>query len=91
MLVTQLCLILCDPVNCSPAHQAPLSMGFAGKNAGVGNYCLLQGIFLTQGSNPGLLNCRQILYHLSHQEALLPPVVTMNLFSTSVNPFLFCK
>ena len=24
------------------------------------------GIFLTQGSNPGLLHCRQILYHLSH-------------------------
>ena len=30
---------------------------------------LLQGIFLTQGSNPGLLLCRQILYHLSHQES----------------------
>ena len=28
---------------------------------------LLQGIFLTQGSNPGLLHCRQILYHLSHE------------------------
>ena len=28
---------------------------------------LLQGIFLTQGSNPGLPHCRQILYHLSHQ------------------------
>ena len=28
---------------------------------------LLQGIFLTQGSNSGLLNCRHILYHLSHQ------------------------
>ena len=28
---------------------------------------LLQGIFLTQGSNPSLLLCRQILYHLSHQ------------------------
>ena len=28
---------------------------------------LLQGIFLTQGSNLGLLYCRQILYHLSHQ------------------------
>ena len=27
----------------------------------------LQGIFLTQGSNPGLLHCRQILYFLSHQ------------------------
>ena len=28
---------------------------------------LLQGIFPTQGSNPGLLHCRQILYGLSHQ------------------------
>ena len=28
---------------------------------------LLQGIFPAQGSNPGLLHCRQILYHLSHQ------------------------
>ena len=37
-----------------------------GKNTGVGCYSLLQGIFLTQGSNPGLPHCRQILYHLSH-------------------------
>ena len=39
-----------------------------GKNTGVSKYSLLQGIFLTQGSNLGLLHCRQILYHLSHQE-----------------------
>ena len=38
-----------------------------GKNTGVGCHFLLQGIFLTQGSNPGLLHCRQILYHLSLQ------------------------
>ena len=38
-----------------------------GKHAGVNNHPLLQGIFLTQGENPGLLYCRQILYHLSHQ------------------------
>ena len=38
-----------------------------GKNTGVGCHSLLQGIFLTQGSHPGLLHCRQILYHLSHQ------------------------
>ena len=44
-----------------------------GKNTGVGNHSLLQGIFLTQGSNPCLLHCsRQIFfYHLSHQEAQL--------------------
>ena len=40
---------------------------FPGKSTGVGCHFLLQGIFPTQGSNPGLLHCRQILYHLSHQ------------------------
>jgi len=38
-----------------------------GQNTGVGSHFLLQGIFPTQGSNPGLLHCRQILYQLSHQ------------------------
>ena len=38
-----------------------------GKNTGVGCHSLLQGIFPTQGSNPGLLHCRQILYHLNLQ------------------------
>ena len=38
-----------------------------GKNTGVGCHSLLQGIFPTQGLNPGLLHCRRILYHLSHQ------------------------
>ena len=40
-----------------------------GKNTGVGSHSLLQGIFLTQGSNPCLLHCREILYHFSHQES----------------------
>ena len=34
---------------------------------GVGRLSLLQGIFPTQGSNPGLLPCRQILYQLSYE------------------------
>ena len=37
------------------------------KNTGVGCHVLLQGIFLTQGSNPGLPHCRQNLYCMSHQ------------------------
>ena len=41
------------------ACQAPLSIGFPGKNTGMGCHSLLQGIFLTQGSNLGLLHCRQ--------------------------------
>ena len=36
-----------------------------GQNTGVGSLSLLQGIFPTQGFNPGLLHCRQILYQLS--------------------------
>ena len=38
-----------------------------GHNTGVGSLSLLQGIFPTQGSNPGLLHCRWILYQLSHK------------------------
>ena len=38
-----------------------------GKNTRVGCHSLLQGIFPTQVSNPGLLHCRWILYRLSHQ------------------------
>ena len=38
-----------------------------GENSGLDCHFLLQGIILTQGLNLGLLHCRQILYHLSHQ------------------------
>ena len=40
---------------------------FPGKSTGVGCHFLLQGLFLMQGLNPGLLHCRQTLYPLSHQ------------------------
>ena len=48
------------------APQAPLSIDSLGKNTGVSCHSLLQGIFPTWGLNPGLLHCRQILYHLSY-------------------------
>ena len=52
------------------ACQAPLSMEFSRqKLLGVGCHALLQGVFPTQGSNPGLPHCRRILYRLSHQES----------------------
>ena len=38
-----------------------------GWNTGVGSFSLLQGVFPTQGSNPGLSHCKQILYQLSHK------------------------
>ena len=51
--------------------------GILPKNTGVGCHVLLHGIFLTQGSNPGLLCCRQILYHLSYWE---DPFVSLGKF-----------
>ena len=59
---------------------------FPGKHTAVGCHFLLQGIFPTQGSNPGLLHCRQILYHLSHQESYLS--LTINLRNTFLQFFL---
>ena len=63
--VAKSCLTLAAPW--TAAHAAPLFMGFPGWNTGVGCYFLLQGIFPTQGLNPALLHCRQILNQLSHQ------------------------
>ena len=94
-LVTQSCLTLCNPVDCSPPASSvhgilqvrilewvamSSSRGSSQprdrlqedsllsepsrkpKNTGVGRLSLLQGIFLTQESNQGLLHCRRILY-----------------------------
>ena len=66
VLVAQPCLTLCDPMDCSPPG-SPVHGYSSGKNTGVGCHALLQGIFPTQGSSPGLPHCRQILYCLSHQ------------------------
>ena len=69
-----------------------------GQNTGVGCHALLQGIFLTQGSNSHLPHCRQILYNLSHQrspllEWLLSKKTRMSglLFSISSTMFLIVE
>ena len=67
VLVSQSCLTFHYAMDV--ALQALLSMWFPSKHTGVGCHFLLQGIFLTQWSNPGLLYCRQILYQLSHQRS----------------------
>ena len=54
---------------------------FPGKNTGVGCHCLLQEIFPTQGLNPGLLHCRQMLYGLSHLGGPGPPMRSFRLGS----------
>ena len=65
-LVTQSCLTLCDPMDCSPPDSS-VHGDSPGKNTGVNCHALLQGIFSTQGLNPGQLHCRQILYCLRQQ------------------------
>ena len=64
-LVAKLYLTLCDPMDYSLPGSSIHGI-FPGKNTGEGCHFLLQGIFLTQGSNLGILHCRQILYCLSH-------------------------
>ena len=68
---TRLSPTLCDPINCSRPGS---SVHGISQSRIVGCRFLLQGIFLTQGSNPGLLHCRKVLYHLSHQENQRSPV-----------------
>ena len=58
-----------------------------GKNTGVGCHAILQGIFPTQGSNPGLLHCRWILYHLSHPEN---PSLICLLIISSISASSYC-
>ena len=54
-----------------------------GQNTGVGSLSLLQGIFPTQGWNPGLLHCRQILYQLSYQGRLIASVYHADIYHDS--------
>ena len=65
-LFAQLCLALWDTMDCSLPGSS-VHGDYPGKNTGVGCHALLQGIFPTQGLNPGLPHCRLILYQLSHQ------------------------
>ena len=61
-------VLLCESIDCSlpgsSVHRDSL-----GKILEWRGDSLLQGIFPTRESNPGLLHCRQILYHLSHQRS----------------------
>ena len=68
-------MCVCQLLSCVQLFVAPWTVArmllcpwnSPGKNTGVGRHALLQGIFLTQGWNPGLLHCRWLLYCLSHQ------------------------
>ena len=60
---SQLCPTLCDPVD---PTRLLCPWDSPGKNTGVGYHILLQGIFLTQGSNPSFLCLWEALKELSH-------------------------
>ena len=63
---SEICSVVSDSLRPYGLHNPWNSPG---QNTGVGSFFLLQGIFPTQGSNPGLPHCRQILYQLRHREA----------------------
>ena len=68
-LVAQLCLTLCDPMECSPPGSS-LHGILQARIQGWVAIPFLQGIFPIQGSNLHLQHGKGILYHLSHQGAL---------------------
>ena len=71
LVVAQLYPALCDHMDCSPPHFSVRGISQVRVLEWVTIYFILQGTFQTQGLNPGLLHCRQILYCLSHQESLI--------------------
>ena len=75
--VAQSCLTLCDPNGLYSPWISP------GQNTEVGSLSLLQGIFPTQGSNPGILYGKRILYQLSPRKP--SGIYTMDYYSVSNN------
>ena len=63
---TQSCPTLCNPMDCNLSGSSVHVILFA-KITGVGSCYLFQGIFPTQGLNPGFLHCNQILYCLDRK------------------------
>ena len=70
----------------------PCPWDFPGNSPGVDCHLLLQGIFPTQGLNPGLPHCRQMLYRLSHHQNDLKSVSFGNhyVYIYSVYSFATC-
>ena len=71
VLIAQACLTLCHPMDCSLPSSSV--RGILQARVLMGSHFVLQGIFATQGLNPGRLHCRRILYHVkpnSYQQFL---------------------
>ena len=82
LLVTQLCLTLCDHMDCSP----PGSFVHGILQAWILEWVtspFFRGIFLTQGLNPGILHCRWVFYHPSHQGSPCLSANTLSIFDGS--------
>ena len=92
-LVIQLYPTLCESMDCSPPVSS-VHGTFSGKNARVGCHFPLQGIFLTQGSNPHLLwllHCRWILSPMSHwgsHKKIVVLLFSRQVISCSLRPYV---
>ena len=83
------CLVVSDSLQPQGLEPARLLCPWdsPGKNTEVGYHVLLQGIFLTQGLNPGFLHGRQILYHLSYREVNSTLTLLLLLFFYDADSF----
>ena len=86
-LVTHSCLTLWNPRDCSLPGSF-VHEDSPGKNTGVCFHALLQGIFPTQESNPGIFHFRWILYHLSHQGSPFMYIEHLKLAIQLLSPLL---
>ena len=68
MLVAQSCPTVCNPMDCSRPGSSVHEI-FQASILEWAAILSFRGSFLIHGSSPGLLHCRQILYHLGHQES----------------------
>ena len=74
---------LCKPMDCGPPGSSVHGI-LQERILEWGAICFSRGSSLTQGSNPGLLHCRQIIYHLSYQ-GTKSVFLVIKLYSLSIN------
>ena len=79
LLERVLIILLLKLLSCATSWTIYSPWNFPGQNIGVGSLSLLQGIFPTQGLNPGLLHCRWILYQLRYQGSPEITLISFNL------------
>ena len=88
-LVAQSYLTLCDPKDYSLPGSS-VHGDSPGRNTRVHCHALLQGIFPTQGSNPGIPHCRRIVYQLSHKGSPHIKYLPIRLYHLPDLIVLFC-